>query len=906
MRRRPLTVRLAAGSFALCLRLLPRGLRTSSGAEMRAMFVTLASEARRRGGDAALARTWIGSMIDLLRQLPEQHRAERRMRRPVFPSSRAFPSPRLQPMNLLSDLRYAVRGLARTPLPTIVVVLTLTVGIGASTAVFTLVNGIVLRPLEYPDAGELFIALDVDRDGVGGPISYPDFIDATTRVEAIQAGAAYDEWRTNLTGAGEPERLDGAQVNAGFFDVLGVRPELGRFFLPAEDIDGNDRVVVLSHGLWQRKFGADPAVVGQAVELDGREHTIVGVAPRDFEDPRLSGASWGAPALWRPLGYGGLPEERMPGRSGHSYTGIVRLRDGVGRDRAQEELDALMAGLAGEFPETNADKGMVLQSLHQHIAGPSSDSLWLLLGAVGLLLVIAVANVAGLMIARAADRTRETALRVAIGARGARLASLFLAEGAVLAAAGATLGVGLALVLRQAILAAGADFLSRTAPFDTRVLMFTAAVAAATALCSALAPLWHVRRMDLLPAITASGPSVGGGRTLLRRLLVTGEVALAIVLLCGAALLGRSLWNLTAVDPGIRTDRLLVFELTLPSARYGEPGDAGRFFDSLREGLEARPEIEGVATINILPLSGSFDCSGIEPVDGPPVSRQDRLCPEIRTVSPGYASVAGVELLAGRFLSGDDTAEVQPVAVVSRSLGRALWPDAPSPVGRRLRRGDGAPEVEVVGVVAEVAHDRLDRPVPTLYLAHAQGLISWHQRRAVVLVRTQRDPLASASSAVTEVRELDPLLPVANLRSMQQVVANTVTSERFRAMLLAAFASSAILLAAIGVYGAIAYAVTRQRHEMAIRAALGAGRGRVLAQVLRSGLGPVVAGTMIGLLVAVAGGSVLEGMLYGVEATDPVALAVVAAVLLIVGVVASWFPALRAGRVDPAEALRDG
>lgn len=904
----PASVTIATRLYRLALGLLPAPARRAMGDDAAELFVRLAHDGYRRRRALGVLGVWSRSTIDVL------FHAVRERREPGLPPAARTRSPRfrIDPVgNLASDVRHALRSLRWSPLYTFVVLATLTLGIGANTAIFTLVNAVLIEPLGYSEPDRV-VRLWGMREGVpkdSGTIAYLNFIDVRERSEAFAAAAAYDEWRTNLTGSGEPERLDGALVNAEYFDVLGVRPAAGRFFLPQEDVDGDDRVVVLSHGLWTRKFARDPAVVGSTLLLNGNPHTVVGVAPADFEDPRLSGGAWAPPALWRPLGYHGLPLDGQPSRGSSSYTAIARLADGVTLEAAEAEIDALMAALEREYPDDNSGVGMSLVPLRETIVASTRPSLLLLLGAVALVLAIATANVAGLTVARAGDRARETALRLALGAGRGRLLQLFVTESVLLAAGGGLLGLATARSMVRLLLSVGGgEALPRAAAvqLDLRVLAFTAGVSLVTGLVCGLAPLRGAFRADLQSTLRAGGPVAGGrsGRTAGGRTLVIAEVSLAVVLLVGALLLLRSFVALVGVDTGLDPDDLLAFDLSLARASYPEAADQTAFFESLRERLEGIPGVVAAGTVNILPMSDNFDCNGTYAADGPEPGPGQGPCPETRTVMPGYFRTMGIELLRGRDLEPTDRADAEWVTVINETFARELWGEE-DPIGRAVLNYRDRP-ITVVGVVRTVKHQTYDEPPePAMYIAHAQAILPWQTSRATVVVRTAGDPLELMGPAREAVGELDPELPVASVRTMRAVMAKTVTGPRFRMLLIASFAATALLLAALGVYGVVAYTVSRSLRDVAIRMALGAVAGQIVRHLMRVGLAPVLAGTALGLPAAAVVGRGIESMLFAVEPFDPVAFVAAPVLLLGVAATACLLPARRAARVDPMRLLRE-
>ncbi len=909
--RMPASVRAATALFSYALPVLPRSARRALGDDLMGLFGRLASDAHHNRGAAGVAGVWLFSVIDLFRQAA---RERREVPPPVSqrPHANRPQNPRQRKDlmgSLRTDVRHAVLGLIKSPGYSLVVLATLALGIGANTAIFSLVNAVLLAPLNYPEADRVvvFWGTDEGKPLSDDPIAYLNFIDVREAADSFVFAAAYDEWRANVTGSGEPERIDGAQVNVEYFDVFGVTPVAGRFFTVDEDDDGKDSVVVLSHGFWTRKFGRDPAVIGDTIELNGRAHVVVGVAPADFEDPRLSAGAWNSPEIWRPLGYGGMKVEDQPNRGSSSYTAVARLRDGVSVEVAAAEVDGLMASLNEQYPEQNQGEGMELVPLRDAMVRESRFSLLVLLGAVVLVLAIAAVNVASLMMSRAADRGRETAVRLALGASRGRLLQLYLSEGLVLALVGGALGVVTAFILNGVFMRLGADALPRAASvaIDGTVLAFTLAVSLVTGLLCGIAPLGRALRSDPQAALRAGGRSgTGAQESLARRGLVVGEVALAVVLLVGATLLLRSFVALSGVDTGLDVGDTLVFDVTLPSATYHEVEQQHAFFTEVIDRLMAHPSVVAAGTTQVMPLSDNYDSMGAYAADGPEPEGDDGPSPQSRTVTPGYREAMGMTMKSGRWLADTDTSETELVVVINDRFAEELWPGK-DPLGRQIITWSEVP-ITVVGVVQGIKHLELDEePESAMYVALRQGIMYWHGRRANMVVRTTGDPLALVDVAREAVRGVDANLPLADFRTLQSVLSANLRAPRFRAVLIAAFAATALLLAALGVYGVVAFQVARQLRNVAIRIALGADKTRVLRHVLGAGLAPVAVGTVVGLLAALAASRAIESLLFNTAPLDPMTFVAVPSLLLAVATVACWLPARRATRVDPMRALRD-
>lgn len=902
----PASVRAATVLLSFALPVLPRSARRVLGEDLLGLFSRLASDAHRTRGLAGVAGVWLLSMIDLFRQAAR----ERGEVPPSIAQPQKTPRHRKDLMgSLRADLRHAARGLLKSPAYTAIVLATLALGIGANTAIFSLVNAVLIEPLGYvePDRLVVFWGTDEGKPERGGTIAYLNFRDVREAATSFVAAAAYDEWRANLTGSGEPERIDGALVNVEYFDVFGLVPAAGRFFVADEDEDGKDRVVVISHAFWTRKFGRDRAVVGATLELSGNPHVVVGVAPAGFEDPRLSGGAWASPEIWRPLGFGGMDLDDLPSRGSSSYIAVGRLRDGVAIEAAAAEVAGLMAGLEEEYPENNTGAGMDLIPLRETMVRDARASLLVLLAAVALLLTIAAVNVASLMMSRAADRGRETAVRLALGASRGRLIQLYLSEGLILALAGGVLGVATAYALSGIFMRLGADALPRSAnvAIDGTVLAFAVAISLVTGVLCGLAPLGGALRSDPQAALHGGGRTAGAEQdSFARRSLVVGEVALAVVLLVGATLLLRSFVALAGVDTGLVADNALAFDVSLPYATYPEFGQHDAFFTEVIERIEAAAGVVAVGTTHILPLSQTFDSMGAYAADGPEPGPNEGLSPQARTVSPGYLDAMGMQMASGRWLTDTDTADTEYVVVINERLAQELWPGEDA-LGRQLRTWREEP-LTVVGVVRSIKHLDLDEePTPAMYVALKQGIMYWHGRRATIVVRTTGDPLALVSAAREAVQAVDPLLPVANFRTLRSVLNANLQAPRFRAVLIGAFAATALLLAGLGVYGVVAFSVARQLRNVAIRIALGADSRRVLRHVLASGLAPVVTGTVLGLLAALAASRTIESLLFDTAPLDPMTFVAAPMLLLTVAAAACWLPARRAMRVDPMTTLRE-
>lgn len=811
---------------------------------------------------------------------------------------------------LLQDLRYGLRMLAKSPAFTLVAVVALALGIGANTAIFSVINAVLLRELPY-EQPERVVRLwgtntqqSVPRgegDHYDFNISPNDFVDWRAQNSVFESIAVFSSFGSvTMTGRDEPIRLRCPIVSTEFFTVLGVRPALGRFFLPEEEQQGKHRVAVLSYATWQGRFHADPNIVGQTLTLSGNSYTVVGVAPKEFEHPRPNPAA--EPEMWRPL-----PLQLEAGeRNNHWLHAVARLKPGVTTAQAQAEMNLINSQLEQQYPDSNPGRGIRLSSLHEAMVGNIRSALGVLFGAVGFVLLIACANVANLLLARASVRQREMAIRAALGASRFRVVRQLLTESLLLAALGGALGMLMALWATDLLLKLGANEIPRLSEIriDGWMLGFTALVTVLTGIIFGLVPALESSRTDLNVSLKEGGRSdVSQGRQNFRRLLVVSEVALSLVLLVGAGLMMKSFWRLQNVELGYNPENLLTMDIALPQARYPERKQAALFQQRLMERIKALPGVTSAAAVNILPLSGGNSCDGMTIEGRPPASAADVPCVEVRSNSPDYFRTMGIPLIRGRALSDHDNADAPPVVLINESFARTFFPGE-DPVGKRINHS--APDVppvwrEVVGVVGDVRHFGLDaEPLPEFY----EPLMQAPNWGTSLVVRSDSDPASLAAAVRGEVYALDKDLPVYNLKSMRDLVAESVAQPRFRTLLLAIFAAVALLLSATGLYGVMNYWVTQRTREIGVRMALGAQASDVLRMVVGQGMALAVAGVVVGLLAAFGLTRVISSLLFGVTATDPWTFAGVPLLLCAVAFVASYIPARRATKVDPMEALR--
>ena len=832
---------------------------------------------------------------------PELKRVERR----VAQEPRALGAERKNNMfgDLGQDLRYGLRMLARSPGFTIVAVLALALGIGANSAIFSVVNTVLLQPLPYKNPDALMMVWE-DATHLGFPDNTPspaNFIDWRDQNTVFEGMAAMAQASFNLTGAGEPERFDGRKVSANLFNLLGVAPALGRNFLPEEDKPGS-RVVILGHGMWQRRFGGDPSVIGRALNLNGESYTVVGVMPPGIDLPSME--NW-HDQLWVPIAFS---SEEAASRGNHYLEVIARLKPGVTQKQAQAEMTTIAKRLEQQYPAQNTRIGIKVKPLHEQMVGNIKSALLILLGAVGFVLLIACANVANLLLARAAVRQKEIALRLALGASRSRLTRQFLTESVLLAGLGGGFGLLLSVV--------GLNLLKKFIPesisqahaigIDGKVLLFTVLVSLVTGVIFGLAPASQASNFNLNDTLKEggrdSGASARGNR--IRSLLVISEVAVSFLLLIGAGLLINSFMHLRKLDPGFRADHLLTMKVALPETKYPDKEHRAPFFRELIRRVQTLPGVQSVAVASNLPLTYNGDSMpiGVEGRPDPPPDQSPDVV--LRVISPGYFSTMGIPLVAGRDISEQDRPESNKVVVISEKTAQYFWPGQ-DPIGKRLKPGSttsDSPWREVIGIVKDVRqNDFVAPPKMQMYMAHEQ--VGSFAANAVV-VRTAVDPLSLGTAVRKIVWEIDKDQPVSDIRSMEEIVSSAVARQRFSTMLLGIFAAVALVLAAVGIYGVMSYSVAQRTREIGIRMALGAQRSDVLKMTVKQGLKLVVTGVVIGVAAAFVLTRVMASLLFGVSATDPTTFATISFVLIGVAALASYIPALRATKVDPMIALR--
>jgi putative ABC transport system permease protein len=798
-------------------------------------------------------------------------------------------------MSLIHDLRYGIRALARSPGFTIVAVLTLALGIGANSAIFSVVQWVLLRPLPFADPDRLVLIAEhnLSKGWERFAVSPANFLDWRERCQTFDSLAIANGVSLTLLGTGAPERLSGLAVSSELLSLLGVRPALGRTFHPGEDRPGAARVAVLGHELWQRRFGADPSLVGRTITLDGDAYTVVGVMPPGF---RFTAAQ-----IFVPMA---LTADQLGQRGSHWVFSVGRLAPDASLEAAQAELAAIAASLAERYPDTNRGWGVRVDDMHENAVRHTRPALTALSGAVAFVLLIACANVANLLLARANGRRHELAVRAALGARRVRLVRQLLTESLLLALAGGALGLLVAVWGIDALPALAADSLPRVRGIavDRTTLLFTIGTSLATVVLFGLAPALAASRDPARSGMREGTRAGFGGRGRLRSALVVCEMALALVLLIGAGLLLESFRRVSAVSPGFDADHVLTLEVSLPASRYPEEAQQARFFDAALEKLAALPGVEAAGASTVVPLvSGDEIYSFV--IDGrPEVPVSDLPSANYYAASADYFRTLGIPLRKGRYFTEADTAAAAPVAIIDESFARRYFPGE-DPLGQRLRIGNrGAVAREIVGVVGEVTHYALESgPTTAMYEPYRQQA----QDSMTIVLRSRTDPAALTTAARRAVLEVDPAQPVYDVRTMDQVIAGSLADRRLPMLLLAIFAGAALLLAALGLYGVVSYAVAQRTHELGVRMALGAGRADVVRLVLSHGMGLALAGVGLGLCAALLLTRAVSRLLFGVQPTDPIVYGALSVGLVCVALVASLLPAHRATRVDPLAALRN-
>jgi putative ABC transport system permease protein len=893
--------------FCALLLLYPRAFRARFSDEMLAFFRARRTEARHRPGTTGTLRLWRHLVVDVLLSAPVEHfRAvasgsdESLGESPVdVPWSSPFYLDREESMDALrQDLRFALRTLRARPAFTLIAVLTLALGIGATTAIFSVVNAVLLRPLPWPQPDRVVLVW-----GTRGPVRqngvvYLDYLDWQNQSRSFDALAVMRGQSVNLTGGDQPERVIGSFVTANLFGILGATPAQGRFFTEDETRAGiRAPLAVITDDFWHTRFGGRPDMIGHTLVLNGVPFTVVGITRPGVTAPL------GTPDVWMPIGY--YPNSgdlELRGRPGVLIVG--KLKAEVSVERAQADLDAISQRIAQTYPTTNAGVGANVQPMVEQIVGPVRTPMLIVLGAVGIVLLIACANVANLQLARAAARRRELSVRTALGAGRLRLVRQLLTESVVLSAAGGALGI---LLARWGVSALAAEVsgtipVNGTIALDGFVLLFATAITLGAGLLFGSAPAWQYSRAGVQEALTVrvGAGAARGSLVSMRGVLVAAQIALSVVLLVGAGLLTRSLAALSRVDPGFDPAHALTLQFRLPVAKYKtEPQIADMFTRTLEE-MRRVPGVQGAALVRAAPLNGNGESYPYFLADKPVADPQSAPTAQLNVISPEYFETLRIRRLAGRDFTMDDRAGATPVAIISEQLARHAWPNETA-LGKRLRIGSDSIWATVVGVVATVKHFRLSEdPLDQAYVPYLQRPLIFTE----AVVRTSGDPAALAQAIRGAVWRVDRDQPVWRVRTMNRVLADARGGPKLTEWLMSGFAALALVLAAIGVYGVMSYAVTRRTQEVGIRMALGARRHQVLVMVLREGMRTTAVALLIGLGAAALATRLLASQLFGVSVMDPLTFTIAPVLLGCVALAACYLPARRASRVDPIVALR--
>jgi putative ABC transport system permease protein len=806
--------------------------------------------------------------------------------------------------NFWQDMRYGIRMLAKSPAFTIVAVMTLALGIGANTAIFSVVNAVLIRPLPYKEPERIVMVWEDNRprsrnQNVVSPANFQDWQEQNSVFEEM---VAFIDTPINLTGTDNPEELSAQNVTINMFSMLGVSASIGRTFLPEDGRPESEDVVILSYGLWARRFGSDPGVIGNKISLNANPYTVIGVMPPDFKFFIKQGSLSSKQAdVWLPVSFS--PQSRV--RRGRAWTAAARLKDGVTLEQARSEMNSIAASLEEQYPNFNKNWGVNLVPIHEQLAGEIRPALLVLLGAVGFVLLIACANVANLLLARAAARQKEMAIRSAMGAGRMRIVSQLLTESLLLAGLGGVTGLALAYWgTRLLISMSPKDLLGiDSIGLDYRLLGFTLAVSLITGVIFGLAPAIQASRTNLNNPLKEGGRSAAtSGSKRLRNIFVVTEIAMAIVLLVGSGLMIRSVMQLQSVSPGFNPDNLLTVKMLLPGSRYGEAHQRITFFRQTLERVRSLPGVRSASAVSFLPFADLGAATSFLIVGQPEPPPGENHTTDVRVIDPDYFNTMGIQLLRGRTFTDQEATEARHVIIVNESLARNHFPDE-DPLGKKLivhMMNEPVPS-EIVGVVKDTKHAGLDKePRAMVYWPHPELSYSG----MALVIRSEQDPLSLAAAVQSEVQSIDRDQPIADIRTMEQLLAASIARSRFSMLLLTVFAAVALLLAGVGIYGVMSYTVTQRTHEMGIRMALGAQGLDVLRLVIGQGMAVALAGVTIGVAGAFALTRLMSSLLFNVSATDPFTFAGIAVLVAVVALLSCYVPARRASRVDPAVALR--
>ncbi len=804
--------------------------------------------------------------------------------------------------NFYQDFRYSLRRIKNDPGFAIVAVLTLALGIGANSAIFSIVNAVLLRPLPYRNPQSVVLVLEKSRQLPKSSASYLNFKDWREQSQSFEAMGAVRNTTSTLTGSGEPERVAAQMATANLFELLGIQPEIGRPFLPEEDRAGGTNVVLISHGLWQRRFSGSQQVLGQAVTIDDKSYTIVGVLAPNYQILQTSPDVVVPMEPWART----LPDDRAwhPG-----ILPIARLKPGVSVQQANSEMQQIAKRLEQQYPVYDTGTSAQVIPMQEQMVENVRPALLMLMGAVGFVLLIACTNVANLLIARAAARQREIAVRTAIGASRSRIIRQLVTESVLLSLAGGILGLLMAWAAMPPLLHLAGSALpgSSHVSVDLSVLLFTMVVALAGGILFGLAPARHAWRIDVREALNETDRgAVSSGVLKLRGALVVAEVATAMLLLVGAGLLLRSFERLSTVAPGFATDHILVADIPLSPNAHRTSTERLDFFNNMLDHASTLPGVRSAAAASFLPVSGGGGALYFN-IQGRPPKGHDYSVASYRTVSPGYFETLQIPLIQGRFVQPGDRETAPPVVVINATMARTFFPNI-NPVGQHIQLGglpnDTAPWMEIVGIVGDVKQALSSEAASEMYVPYRQADKTVPVLAMSLVLRTASDPRALAASVRSVVHDLDPNQPVVKIRTMDENVSDSISQPRFRTVLLAIFAGLALVLSSIGIFSVMAYSVAQRTRELGVRMALGASRGRILQLVLLHGLRLTIIGLVIGLAATFVFTKYVSSLLFSVRAYDPITLAAMAAVVIVVSLVACYVPARRATRLDPIVVLR--